>query len=92
MEPEQVLDVARLSLSTLMYVSGPSMIVALVVGLVIALFQALTSIQEVTLTFVPKILLVFLAILLTLPFMADQLNSFANEIFSMIAGSGSSIS
>jgi flagellar biosynthetic protein FliQ len=91
MEPEQVLDVARLSLSTLMYVSGPSMIVALVVGLIIALFQALTSIQEVTLTFVPKILLVFLAILLTLPFMADQLNSFALEIFSMIAGGGSSI-
>lgn len=83
---EGMLDIARVSLETLLWVSGPVMMVALLVGLLIGLFQALTSIQEMTLTFVPKIIIVFAALLMLLPFMGDKLNTFAREIFSMIAG------
>ena len=67
----EVLDVARDAIVTLVLVSAPLMLVGLVVGVVISLFQALTQIQEMTLVFVPKILAIFVAMLLALPFMAD---------------------
>ena len=67
----EVLDVGRDALVTLVLVSSPLMLVGLVVGVVISLFQALTQIQEMTLVFVPKILAIFGALLLALPFMAD---------------------
>ena len=56
---------------TLLLVSAPLMLVGLVVGVVISLLQALTQIQETTLVFIPKILAIFLALLIALPFMAD---------------------
>lgn len=76
---------ARLTIVTLLYVAGPIMLIALGVGLVIALFQALTSIQEITLTFVPKILLVFVSLVFLLPYMADQMAQMSNVIFNEIA-------
>lgn len=91
MQPEQVLDISRFAITTMLMVSGPIMVVALVVGLIIALFQALTSIQEVTLTFVPKILLVFLALMALMPFMADQMLTLARELFSLIGGGGGNV-
>ena len=69
----EVLDVARDAIVTLVLVSSPLMLVGLVVGVVISLFQALTQIQEMTLVFVPKILAIFVAMLIALPFMADVL-------------------
>jgi flagellar biosynthetic protein FliQ len=69
------MDVARDSIVTLLIVAAPLMLVGLVVGVVISLFQALTQIQEQTLIFVPKILAIFLALLIALPFMADALYS-----------------
>ncbi len=69
----EVLDVARDSIETLLLVSAPLMLVGLVVGVAISLLQALTQIQESTLVFVPKILAIFVAMLLVLPFMADAL-------------------
>ena len=69
-----VLDVARDAIITLVLVSSPLMLIGLVVGVVISLFQALTQIQEMTLVFVPKILAIFIAMLITLPFMADALH------------------
>ena len=69
----EVLDVARESIYTLVLVSSPLMLVGLVVGVVISLFQALTQIQEMTLVFVPKILAIFIAMLIALPFMAQVL-------------------
>jgi flagellar biosynthetic protein FliQ len=60
---------------TLVLASSPLMLIGLVVGVVISLFQALTQIQEMTLVFVPKILAIFIALLIALPFMADLLNS-----------------
>ena len=72
----EVLDVGRDTIWTLVVVTGPILIVGLVVGVVISLFQALTQIQEMTLVFVPKILIVFATILVLLPFMADILNAY----------------
>ena len=75
MSGPEVLDVARDAIETLLLVSAPLMLVGLIVGVVVSLFQALTQIQETTLVFVPKIIAIFLALLLALPFMADALHS-----------------
>jgi flagellar biosynthetic protein FliQ len=83
--PESTLEVGRMAVETLLWVTTPIMLVALVVGLVISLLQALTSIQEMTLSFVPKIILVFVALLLLMPWMSDKLATFAEELFSRIA-------
>jgi flagellar biosynthetic protein FliQ len=71
-----VMDIARDAITTLVLVSAPLMIVGLVVGVVISLFQALTQIQEMTLVFVPKIMAIFVTMMLALPFMADLLQSY----------------
>ena len=67
----EVLDVARDAICTLIIVSAPVMLVGLAVGVAISLLQALTQIQEMTLVFVPKILAIFVAMLIALPFMAE---------------------
>lgn len=79
-----VLDIARDAIWVTVKIAAPTMIAGLAVGLVIALFQALTQIQEMTLTFVPKILAIFLVLLITLPFMSDALNSFMARISERI--------
>jgi flagellar biosynthesis protein FliQ len=71
----EVMDVARDAIVTLLLVAAPLMMVGLIVGVAISLLQALTQIQETTLVFVPKILAIFLAMLIALPFMADVLHS-----------------
>jgi flagellar biosynthetic protein FliQ len=71
----EVLDVARDAIVTLLLVAAPLMLVGLIVGVAISLLQALTQIQETTLVFIPKILAIFLALLIALPFMADVLHS-----------------
>ena len=91
MTPEQVTDIATMATMTLLIISGPLMVVALVVGLIIALFQALTSIQEMTLTFVPKIVLVFAALIYLLPWMSDKIHIMTMELFSRIAGGGGGV-
>lgn len=81
MTPEAVTTVARETIYALLWVSVPLMLVALIVGLVIALFQALTSIQEATLTFVPKIIIVLLAMLVAMPLMATSLQTLTENLF-----------
>ena len=76
----EVLDVGRDTIWTLVIVTAPILVVGLLVGVVISLFQALTQIQEMTLVFVPKILVVFATILILLPFMADILNSYMTRL------------
>ena len=71
----EVLDVAREAIYTLVIVSAPVMLVGLVVGVAISLLQALTQIQEMSLAFVPKILAIFVSLLIALPFMAEKLNA-----------------
>ena len=70
----EVLDVAREAIYTLVIVAAPVMLVGLIVGIAISLLQALTQIQEQTLAFVPKILAVFVSLLIALPFMAERLH------------------
>jgi len=82
----ETLDVARDAIWTIIVVSSPLMIVGLVVGVVVSLFQALTQIQEQTLVFVPKILAIFVTLLLALPFMADSLHGQMIRISSRIIG------
>ncbi len=81
----EVLDVARDGIFTLLKVSAPLMLIGLAVGLVIALFQALTQIQEMTLVFVPKIVAIFLMLLVALPFMGASLAGYMTRVASHIA-------
>lgn len=80
----EVLDVSREAITTLLIVAAPLMLVGLAVGVVISLFQALTQIQEMTLAFVPKILAIFLAMLVALPFMADAMQAQMARIVARI--------
>jgi flagellar biosynthetic protein FliQ len=84
----EVLDVGRDAIWTLIIVSAPMMVVGLAVGVVIALIQALTQIQEQTLVFVPKILAIFVTMLLTLPFLGSTMNAFMNRIAGLIISGG----
>jgi len=84
----QVLDVARDAIYTLVLVASPLMLVGLVVGVVISLFQALTQIQEMTLVFVPKILAIFVAMLIALPFMAQVLQGHMTRLAAHIVAGG----
>lgn len=84
----EVLDVARDGLWTILKVGGPLMAVTLVVGVAVSLVQALTQIQEMTLVFVPKILALFAAMLLALPFMGDALAGHMGRIAAKIASGG----
>ena len=84
-----VVEIGKDASYTLLLIVGPLLLIALIVGLLISLFQKLTQIQEMTLVFVPKILLVFLALIFLLPFMIEQLRTFANGLFDKIIGLGS---
>ena len=82
----EVMDVARDAIVTLILVTTPLMAVGLIVGVAVSLLQALTQIQEATLVFVPKILAIFVTLLLALPFMADSLHAHMMRISSRIIG------
>ncbi|HHY81542.1 MAG TPA: flagellar biosynthesis protein FliQ [Clostridiales bacterium] len=85
MNQEVILDIVRDALTTTILVSAPVLVTALVVGLVISILQATTQIQEQTLTFVPKILCVFLVLIIAGAFMINTLLSFTNRIFSYVS-------
>jgi flagellar biosynthetic protein FliQ len=78
------LDIVQFAIWTVLTACGPAVGVAMVVGMGIALVQALTQIQEITLTFVPKIVAILLVIALTGPFIGGQISAFANVIFERI--------
>jgi flagellar biosynthesis protein FliQ len=89
MAPPEVLDVARDAIWLTIAMSAPAMIVGLAVGLVIGLLQALTQVQEMTLVFVPKILAIFAALIIFLPFMGALLGDFMTQTMARVAtGSG----
>ncbi len=82
----EVTDIMRDAIWVLLKVAGPAMIVSLVIGLVISLFQAVTQLQEPTLTFVPKIVAIFGALVLTMPFMIGTMVTFMEQLAQKIAG------
>jgi flagellar biosynthetic protein FliQ len=85
MTPVELLDLGRDAIFVLVTTVGPLLAVSLGVGLIIALFQALTQIQEMTLTFVPKIVATFIALLAFLPYMSGNLKGFMERIAERIA-------
>lgn len=88
MNTSDVLDVARDAIFVTLKVGGPIMLIALLTGLIIALFQALTQIQEMTLAFVPKILVIFVSMLLFMPFMLSTLVAFTERMAERIVNLG----
>jgi flagellar biosynthetic protein FliQ len=89
MTEADLIELARESIMVMIKVAAPTLLTGLAVGLVISIFQALTQIQEMTLTFVPKMLLVFASMILFLPFMMNTLIDFWKLIMDrVIAGGG----
>ncbi|MFP3154080.1 flagellar biosynthesis protein FliQ [Lachnospiraceae bacterium ZAX-1] len=82
MTQEQVLDIAKETIFLMVKVSAPLLIISLVVGLIISIFQTVTSIQEQTMTFVPKVIAVFLGLMLIGSWMMNSLTSFMTELWS----------
>lgn len=86
MSTQNVLDVLQDTFSVLIRVSGPILVVALVIGLVISIVQATTQIQEQTLSFVPKLFAILLTLVLLGNYMLNTLIAFTTRLFSIIAG------
>jgi flagellar biosynthetic protein FliQ len=84
--PAEAIDLMQDAVWVLIKISGPAMMVGLVVGLVVSLIQTLTQLQEQTLVFIPKILAVFVSLVLFLPFMISTLIAFMEQIAGRIAG------
>lgn len=84
MDSLAVIEISRQAIYVLLKISLPILLVALFVGLSISLFQALTQIQEPTLSFVPKIIAIFCTLLLTLGFIGSTMMVFTEEIMSTI--------
>jgi flagellar biosynthesis protein FliQ len=83
-----VIDVAREAIWTFFKVGMPIMLIGLVIGFVISIFQALTQIQEQTLVYVPKIISTFLGLLFLMPFMSDAMQSQMTRIAARIISGG----
>jgi flagellar biosynthetic protein FliQ len=90
MDSLEAIEIGRETLIVFLKVSMPLMLIALTVGLIISLFQALTQIQEMTLTFVPKMVVVFVALIFLMPYMLHTLVDFSNELSMRIINIGQS--
>jgi flagellar biosynthetic protein FliQ len=88
MNEVEVLDVARDAMMTMLIVSMPILLVGLAVGLIVSIFQTLTHIQEMTLTFIPKIIAVFATAVLLLPWMLRHLTEFTERLMDKIVSLG----
>lgn len=84
MNEADALEIVQFAIWTVITASAPAVIVAMVVGVSIAFFQALTQVQEITLTFVPKIVAILLAVALSGPFVGAQISSFTTVVFQRI--------
>ena len=84
MNIDLVIEILSEAFLTVLLILLPILGAGLVIGVVISVFQAATSIQETTLTFVPKIVITAVAIIVALPFIADKLISFTHKIFNLI--------
>jgi flagellar biosynthetic protein FliQ len=88
MNPTDVLEVSREAVIVMLKIGSPILGLALAVGLVVSLFQALTQIQEMTLSFVPKILVIFISLLALMPFMMSTLVTFGQGLMDRIVALG----
>ncbi len=86
MAPGEVLQIGQEALWVILKIGVPMMLVALGIGLFVSFIQALTQIQEMTLSFVPKIIGIFALMVLLLPYFGSVMNSFTLQIFDKIVG------
>lgn len=84
MTPQMVISIGREALMMTLMISSPLLLFALVIGVAISIFQAITQIQEMTLTFIPKIVGVAVALLIFLPWMINLITDFAHHMFDLI--------
>lgn len=88
MTEDDVIMITQRSIQTILFAASPILIAALGIGLFIAFFQALTQIQEMTLTFVPKIVGILIVLMISLPFMLGQITTLTDIIFEAIRAGG----
>lgn len=84
MNEADALDIVQAAVWTVIVASGPAVLAAMIVGVTIAFIQALTQVQEMTLTFVPKILAVMVTVAVSAPFVGSQISIFTDVVFSRI--------
>jgi flagellar biosynthesis protein FliQ len=84
MTPQMVVAIGREALTVTLLIAGPMLLFGLIIGLIISVFQSVTQINEMTLTFVPKILAVALAVLIFLPWMINMVTDFTRHMFDLI--------
>ena len=85
MTAEMVIGLAKNAMETTLLISAPLLLSGLVIGLMVSIFQAVTQIQEMTLTFIPKIVAVFLALLIFFPWMLEIMTAFTTNMFNKIS-------
>jgi len=86
MNQAEALEISRQAVVTMLFVAGPLMGIALVVGLTVSIFQSVTHLQEVTLTFVPKILAVFACTIFLMPYMLGHMTALMETIIDLMIG------
>jgi len=84
MNEADALDMVTSAIWTVLLACGPAVLAAMLIGITIALFQALTQIQEMTLTFVPKIVIIFIVLAISAPFVGGQIYSFTELVYGRI--------
>jgi len=84
MNEADALDIVQYAIWTVLIASGPAVLVAMVVGVGIALVQALTQVQEITLTFVPKIVAILLVVAFSAPFVGSQISTFTTVMYQRV--------
>lgn len=86
MSPEFVIDIARKAIQVTLLISAPMLLSGMIIGLLVSIFQAATQINEQTMTFIPKIIVVLLSLLIFAPWIMHTMTTFTNGIFESIAG------
>ena len=86
MTPEFVIDIARKAIQVTLLISAPMLLSGMIIGLLVSIFQAATQINEQTMTFIPKIIVVFLSLLIFAPWIMHTMITFTNSIFESLAG------
>ena len=84
MTPQMVVAIGREALTVTLMIAGPMLLFGLIIGLIISVFQSVTQINEMTLTFVPKILGIALALLIFLPWMINMITDFTHHMYDLI--------
>jgi flagellar biosynthetic protein FliQ len=84
MAPEEVMNLSYQGMRVAVFLAGPTLLSALITGLLISLFQAATQINEMTLTFIPKVLAIFMVLVLAGPWMLQVITTFTRKLFTEI--------